>query len=190
MREPFAVENEYLALDSGDAASSIGQSILIRARVRDSQGQPSELPTIEAIASLADQPAAAATLELQPGATGIYQGRLNGLPPGDYKIQLAIPGYSEEMTQLHTRVRVEAPGNPERLQVARNDDLLMEIATATGGRYFPESEAERLWQELNLRYGSRIVESDQLVWQSFWWFVPILLLVSLEWWLRKKVGLI
>ncbi|MBL8855168.1 MAG: carboxypeptidase regulatory-like domain-containing protein, partial [Planctomycetaceae bacterium] len=190
MREPFAIENEYLALDSGDVRYDQGQEILLRARVKDSQGQPATLASIEALAILDGSTVATLTMDQQSDYPGVYRGRLSGLPPGNYEVQLAIPGYSLEMTQLKTKFRIEAPPNPEGLQVTRNDALLTEIANATGGMYVPEERIEELWQALDLRYNSRVVESDQQLWQSFWWFVPILVLVSFEWWLRKKVGLI
>lgn len=190
MREPFAVENDYLALDSGDAVYKIGQEIVIRARVKDSEGQPSSVPTIDAVALIDGKPVTTAMLELESELPGVYRGRMAGLPPGDYEIKLAIPGYAADINSLHTSLRVEAPANPERLQVTRNDDLLREIAAATGGQYVTEDQVDDLWRELELRYSSRIVEADHVLWQSYWWFVPILVLVSLEWWLRKKVGLI
>ncbi|MBL8889940.1 MAG: carboxypeptidase regulatory-like domain-containing protein [Planctomycetaceae bacterium] len=190
MREPFAVENDYLALDSGEAVYNTGQEIVIRARVKDSQGHPSTLPTIDALALADGKPVATAILELETELPGVYRGRMAGLPPGDYTIKLAIPGYATEVNSLHTSLRVEAPANPERLQVTRHDDLLREIAAATGGRYATEDQVDDLWRDLKLRYSSRIVEADHVLWQSYWWFVPILILVSLEWWLRKKVGLI
>lgn len=190
MREPFALENEYLALDSGDVRYDQGQEILLRARVKDSQGQPSTLDSIEAMAMIDGSPVATLTMQRQVDWPGVYRGRLSGLPAGDYEVQLAIPGYSSEMAPLKTSFRIEAPPNPETLRVTRNDALLTEIAQATGGMYVPEDRIEELWQALDLRYNSRVVESDHQLWQSFWWFVPILALVSLEWWLRKKVGLI
>ncbi|MDP1563968.1 MAG: hypothetical protein Q8M16_21510 [Pirellulaceae bacterium] len=190
MREPFAAENEYLGLDSGDVRYDQGQEINVRARVKDSQGQPSTLASIEAVALVEGTAVATINLEQVPDVPGIYRGRMAGLPAGDYEVQLAIPGYSAEMLQLKTSFRIEKTPDPEGLDVTRNDALLMEIANATGGLYVPEERIEEMWQALKLRYTSRVVESDQQIWQSFWWFVPILVIVGLEWWLRKKVGLI
>lgn len=190
MRAPFAVESEYLALDSGDSTYVPGQEIEIRARVKDSEGKPATLSMVEAIATLAGNKVAATNLDLQLDLPGVYRGKFSGLAPGDYEISLTIPGFSAEMNQLKTTFRVAAPPNPERLQLARNDALLAELAKGTGGRYVPEEQIEELWKEMGLRHNSKVVESDHLLWQSFWWFVPILALVGMEWWLRKKVGLI
>jgi len=36
----------------------------------------------------------------------------------------------------------------------------------------------------------RIEESETILWQSWWWFVPIVGLLTIEWILRKRSGLI
>jgi hypothetical protein len=40
--DPFAVEGEYLSLDAGDSTYELGQSIQIRARLKDSNGMPAK----------------------------------------------------------------------------------------------------------------------------------------------------
>jgi hypothetical protein len=56
--------------------------------------------------------------------------------------------------------------------------------------YVPENDLQKLWDRMDLSQRSKLIESDRLLWQSYWWFVPILTLVALEWWFRKKGGLI
>jgi hypothetical protein len=34
------------------------------------------------------------------------------------------------------------------------------------------------------------VESDTVLWQSYWWFVPIVLLLTIEWIIRERAGLL
>ncbi len=190
MRLPFAVESEYLALDSGQPMYRIGEAIEIRARVRNSDGEPSQLSTIEAVASKSGQIMATTTLALETSLPGVYRGRFVGLQAGDYDISLQVPGLSLDANPLKTEIRVLEPENPELLRVARNDDLLTQLATATGGMYVTEDKIEQLWDHMELRHNSKLIESDQLLWQSFWWFIPILALIAMEWWLRKKAGLI
>jgi hypothetical protein len=36
----------------------------------------------------------------------------------------------------------------------------------------------------------KVLESDLPLWQSWWWFLPILGLLSLEWVLRKWAGML
>ncbi|MFT4559350.1 MAG: hypothetical protein ACI92S_004740, partial [Planctomycetaceae bacterium] len=36
----------------------------------------------------------------------------------------------------------------------------------------------------------RVVESSMLIWQSYWWFAAMILLLAVEWILRKRAGLL
>jgi len=36
----------------------------------------------------------------------------------------------------------------------------------------------------------RVIESDTVLWQSWWWFVPIVLLLTVEWIVRKRMGML
>jgi hypothetical protein len=36
----------------------------------------------------------------------------------------------------------------------------------------------------------RIVETDTVLWQSWWWFLPIVGLLTIEWLLRKRAGML
>jgi hypothetical protein len=35
-----------------------------------------------------------------------------------------------------------------------------------------------------------VVEGDTVLWQSYWWFLPIILLLTAEWIIRKRVGML
>jgi hypothetical protein len=74
--------------------------------------------------------------------------------------------------------------------VTRNDNLLAQIASLSGGKYVTENQLDELWEAMKLRHNSKLVESDQLLWQSYWWFIPVVILLAVEWWFRKKGGLI
>lgn len=190
MREPYAIESEYVALDSGDPVYSLGQSVPIRARIRDSSGEPALLPQIEAVMKKGDTIVATLTLAMEPDLPGNYRGQVNGLAPGDYEVALIVPGFSMEATDVHTLFRVLDPPNTELQNVTRNDTLLAQIASLSGGKYVPENQLDELWKSMAVRHNGRLVESDQLLWQSYWWFIPVVLIIAVEWWLRKKAGLI
>jgi hypothetical protein len=190
MRAPFAVESEYVALDSGEPVYSLGQTVPLRARVRDSAGEPSVLPQVEAVIKKGDTQVATTTLTVEADMPGTYRGQVLGLAPGDYEVSLLLPGFSTEAAAVKSLFRVLEPANPEMLKVTRNDTLLSQIAALSGGKYVTENQIDELWAAMKLRHNSKLIESDQLLWQSFWWFIPIVLIIAVEWWLRKKAGLI
>lgn len=190
MREPFAIETEYVALDSGEPVYSPGQSIPIRARIRDSAGEPSTLPQLEALIQKGGSTVASLALNAEPDMPGTYWGQVSGLASGDYEVALVLPGFSIEAANVRTMFRVLEPPNTEMQNVTRNDALLSQIASLSGGKYVPENGIDELWTAMKMRHNSKLVESDQLLWQSYWWFIPVVMIIAVEWWLRKKAGLI
>jgi hypothetical protein len=74
--------------------------------------------------------------------------------------------------------------------LSANEELLREVARHSGGQFFREEEISQLADKLKPLSKGRIVESDLLLWQSYWWFIPIVLLLTLEWALRKRAGML
>ena len=48
----------------------------------------------------------------------------------------------------------------------------------------------RLPELLSPLSSGRVVESETLIWQSYWWFAAIVMLLTAEWVLRKRAGLL
>ncbi|MBM2802560.1 MAG: Threonine dehydrogenase [Deltaproteobacteria bacterium] len=75
-------------------------------------------------------------------------------------------------------------------------DLLKQIAETSKGEYFSindwnEKTVEKIAAKLESVAPSQIVEQRQTrLWSTLWPFGIILLLLSIEWWLRRKWGLI
>jgi uncharacterized membrane protein len=75
-------------------------------------------------------------------------------------------------------------------------DLLEQIAEASQGNYFPigsfnEKAIEEIAAKLEKHAPSQIVEQRQTrLWSTLWPFSIVLALLSLEWWMRRKWGLI
>ena len=43
---------------------------------------------------------------------------------------------------------------------------------------------------VTLDYDGNVIESDTVLWQSYWLFLPIVLLLTLEWIIRKRSGML
>ena len=70
-----------------------------------------------------------------------------------------------------------------------NEELLRQMAEAGGGQFLREEDLRRLPEILSVYSAGRIIESETLLWQSYWWFLSILLLLTCEWLLRRRAGL-
>jgi hypothetical protein len=75
-------------------------------------------------------------------------------------------------------------------------DLLKQIAASSKGEYFSindwnDKSVEKITSRLESIAPSEIVEQRQTrLWSNLWPFAIILVLLSVEWWTRRKWGLI
>ena len=76
------------------------------------------------------------------------------------------------------------------VETAAREVLLRQMASGSGGSFLREEDLSTLPDLLSPLSSGRVVESDTLIWQSYWWFGAILLLLTAEWVLRKRAGLL
>ena len=57
-------------------------------------------------------------------------------------------------------------------------------------RYYPEEDLAQLAADLKPQSTGKIITTEVAIWQSYWWFVPVILLIAIEWFWRKHAGLV
>lgn len=138
-----------------------------------------------------------------PDSVGIYEAELGTLPDSKtYRIELAgsdvdralqlertADSSARKVDKVETRVRFPAARTPELIELAADPTALEKLADASGGIVTgPVQAIETLG-----RFGTgtqRLFEQRQfLLWNSLPLWVIIVLLLTGEWLLRKKVGL-
>ena len=114
----------------------LGDQVIVRAVLKDERYQP--LIQSEVVARLIDPQRRNVPLSLKPFADGsqpgVYTGQFPVLIPGDYSIQLQLGGIASEEV-LSTSIKAKVPAI-EMQRGERNDLLLAQLATETGGRYW------------------------------------------------------
>ncbi|XZE37167.1 hypothetical protein SH501x_002770 [Pirellulaceae bacterium SH501] len=203
MRPPFIVRGDRIAIDAGDRVVRYGESVAIRAKLLGEDGAPIGLDRVQAIVELGTQTLAVVELAVIENAEGYYEGQWmipeSGLIPagdslipidGECRIRLEPAGLPEESKQLATSVYVTRPADRELERLARNEMLLQQIASETGGAYLDVQQSEELVDRLSGYSNGKVLGVTVPLWQSFPWFFAILLLLATEWWLRKRVGLV
>ncbi|MCX7887495.1 MAG: VWA domain-containing protein, partial [Verrucomicrobiae bacterium] len=191
METPFAVRDKNVALDPGAVTYSEGESAELRVRLRDDRGRiiTKGHPT----ATLYRDGQRVATVALSADhASGTFRGRTPALSPGSYEVRVEPHGLVPVSPDLRAEFYVTAKTETARemAHLNCNEDLLKQMAQASGGEYYREEDARRLVEKLEPMSKGRIEESDTILWQSWWWFVPVVVLLAVEWLLRKRAGLI
>jgi hypothetical protein len=190
MQAPYAVENDFVALDSGARTCESNESIPVRVRLRNSDGSPMVKARVSAVISNGPNRIDAIPLTENGEGTGLYFGTAGPYPAGRLEVSLEVAGVPEEMLDLKTECIVKPAANLELQALSRNEGLLEQLAQISGGRYWDESQADAVSDVLAGHRTGKIEESQWLLWQSYPWFLTVMALLSAEWFLRKRAGLV
>jgi hypothetical protein len=110
----------------------LGGTVDVRAQLSDNRLQPLELPRVELDLALPDSTHHTVLLAADPSKKGSYRGQFTARKEGVYLLELAVPESDERLSR---RIHVKVP-ELEREKPQRNDVLLSEIASKTGGIYY------------------------------------------------------
>ena len=187
---PFAVRDKLISLDAGQLVYRPGDSAELRVRLRDGQGRPVTNASVDAVLFRDGRRAATIRLTPEENAGGLFRGRTAALEPGSYEVAVESAAIADRDAKARTGFKVEALETGELTQLSLNEELLRQMASITGGEYLREENIDRLVDLLAPMSQGRVVESDTVLWQTYWWFVPIVLLLTVEWIIRKRVGML
>ena len=190
MQPPYSAADEYLALGTDKVEYDAGEAATIRVRIRAPQGKPVGDATVDALLLEDDQIVATVPLSIDDPARGTYRGQTPPLESGNYDIRIRASGFDSNALQASAPIWVGTPDMVELDRVSLSAGTLQQIAESGGGKYFHESSGDDILETLKPLSSGSIIESDILIWQSFYWFWAIIALLAAEWWLRKRAGLV
>jgi len=190
MQPPYSASDDYVALGTDKIEYEEGESSTIRVRLQDPSGRAVGDATVDALLISEDRVIATVPLSVDDPARGTYRGQTPPLPSGAFSIRVRASGFDAQALQASTPIWVGARDAIELGQVSLDQEALKQVAKAGKGVYLHESSSEQILENLRPLSNGMVVESDILVWQSFYWFWAIILLLTLEWWMRKRAGLV
>jgi len=186
--EPFSARDQNVSLDAGKLTYEPGEQAAIRVRLRSGEGKTVTDAIVAAILSRDGK--RVATIPLTPDEGGLYRGRTAALDPGSYEVTIESAVVPEGRIQVRAGFKVEADQNIERTRLSIDEDLLRQISLTSGGRYFREEDANRIVPFLEPLTAGKIRESETALLESRGWFALLILLLTAEWLIRKRVGML
>ncbi len=186
---PFAVRDKFVSLDAGGITYRPGESAELRVRLRDGEGKPVTNAGADAVLSRDGKRVATIRLTQDDNAGGLFRGKTAGLEPGNYEVAVESAAIAERDAKARTEFKVEPRETGELTQLSLNEELLQQVSAETGGMYLREENIDRLTELLAPMSQGKVIESDTVLWQSWWWFLPIVLLLTIEWIIRKRAGM-
>ncbi len=194
MEEPFAVTDRFVKFDTGRSSYEVNEQASIRLRIHDPSAmtrmqQAGLKPAVLLFRNGEPNPVARIPLDPDFGSA-MYRGRTSSLEGGDYLARPVVPGIPEGQIQAHTRFSVSSVPTGEMGLLHCNEKLLRQMAADSGGKYYAEEDLDLLVENLRAHNTSGEIIDERKLWQSFWVFLPIIILLTTEWVLRKVAGLV
>ena len=165
-----------------------GDRVAVYARLYTADFNPLKDATVEggytvkpvaAAANVPTGPRQEVVLRAVPGQPGMYRGDFAALAPGVHRF--AVKG--DDITFIEFTVAEPAF---ELGETAMNEAMLKQMAEISGGGFFREETLVKL-PELIAAKTERVTSTvDAELWSSPIYFALLLLIASLEWFLRKK----
>jgi len=193
----YAAEDAYVSLGVDQVVVEAGGQIPVRVRIRDSVGRPRS--DASAVCYLVDgEGRRAAQITLEPDSveggryTGVFEADPRNLTPGVYKVAVSVEGVSESDMLATTLVSVRGGGEVtgELADLTLNTDLLSQATQIAGGQMLYEYQAGQLPELLEGLSTSTKEETVTALWQSWPWFGAVVLLLSVELLIRRRLGMV
>jgi uncharacterized membrane protein len=160
--------------------------IQLTANVRDQDYMP--VTDARVTAHLIGPDGLSALVDMTPAADspGVFHANWTAEKPGSYLAEVTASGHSENGALPFERI----DGAAENFHTEQNRELLEKLASETGGRYWKPDELTRLPNEISYSDAGISVRDIKELWNMPVVFLWLLLLISTEWLLRRKWGVV
>ena len=167
--------------------------IQLSASVRDKEYMPA--PDARVTAHLIGPDGLSAMVDMTPAADspGVFHAAWTAEKPGSYLAEVtAQSGDGKGLVTLgsDTLPFERIDGVAENFHTVQNRELLEKLASETGGRYWKPDELTRLPNEISYSDAGISVRDIKELWNMPVVFLWLLLLMSTEWLLRRKWGVV
>jgi len=163
--------------------------VRLTATVRDKEYVPA--PDARVVAHIIGPESSSALVDLipVPDSAGTFQTEWTADKPGQYVAELTAGRGTDELGRdVLTFERTDAVA--ENFHTEQNRELLEKLSSQTGGRYWNTDELNRLPNEISYSEAGISVRDTKELWNMPIVFLLLLGLISGEWLLRRKWGVI
>jgi hypothetical protein len=135
----------------------------------------------------------ASELQLNSVGNGLYEGTYNADKPGDYSFTGAAEKNNNRIGKGKGEFNV-GDLDIEMINPRMDSEFLKSIANLTGGKFYNTSDYNNLYKTLKERIQKsnkeKIETSEITLWSDEWLMIIAILLFALEWFYRKRFGML
>jgi hypothetical protein len=188
MVRPYAVSDKVSSIDVSALTYATGERAPIRAQLRDKDGKPFTKTAAKAHIYRDGTKVMTIPLDAVPDLHE-FQGITAPLENGRYEIRLEATGYNEADMKTRLPFFVETPETGELSDISCDGNLLRQVAENSQGAYYPEENARDLVDRLQPFSRGRVIEKETPLWDGYAWLSTIVILLTADWLLRKRAGM-
>jgi hypothetical protein len=169
---------------------SLGEAVEFTAQVYDESLNPISDAEVKLIISSKNN---MYELDLQSIGNGLYEGQIKINEKGDYNFTGKVLLYGKDVGSDNGRFNV-GELDVEMINPRMNFALLNLLANETNGTFAFANNYDHIIKkikEVNEKSGKeKIITSDVTLWSDEWLMAIVIFLFSLEWFLRKRAGML
>ncbi len=130
-----------------------------------------------------------ADIVMNPIGGGRYEGSLSGLTAGDYSFEASASRGEFSIGTSTGKFSVEE-FNQELIHTALNEKTMQHIASASGGRYVKGEQISELLKTLDYKAVIHDQNESSELWNKIFWLFALVVVLSAEWFIRKRSDLL
>ena len=180
---------EHLKLDIAKTAYTLKEPVVIEVTATDQGFEPTNQAKLRTV--IVDETGKRKELRLEQvlGEDGLYSARFIPNRYGEYTVTATGTLNGESLGEQQSLFEVK-PSYAEFSNAELNVALLKALAEGSGGKYYPLEEASQLVQQIPLVESATSTITDVDIWDMPLIFGLLLAMLGLEWFVRKRVGLV
>ena len=180
---------EHLKLHIAKTAYTLKEPVVIEVTATDQGFEPTNQAKLRTV--IVDETGKRKELRLEQvlGEDGLYSARFIPNRYGEYTVTATGTLNGESLGEQQSLFEVK-PSYAEFSNAELNVALLKALAEGSGGKYYPLEEASQLVQQIPLVESATSTITDVDIWDMPLIFGLLLAMLGLEWFLRKRVGLV
>ena len=168
----------------------LGAKARLVARLYDSKFEPLEVDQVQVVIENAGAPTSELFLKRTSGQAGAYSGTFTPNSTGVHTARLEGPESEGERVRMETSFTVDTP-ELERTKTWLDRPLLEELATLSGGKYFSMNDLDQVVGSIPDRREEIETRGPPIpLWDNAWTLCAVVVLLALEWGIRKRFKLI
>lgn len=168
----------------------LGDSVAVRAQMKDTQLEPMTIPTVELEVITPSADRVPVTLTKSDSEPGMYDAQFPVYQEGTFRLRLESPDSAEDVAERTIEVKLP---QLESENTQRNDALLEEIAKKTGGQSYinldpaiKPDEGVSIFAALpNAERTLILADRPQSLWDNQWTLLAIVGVLCIEWLVRR-----